>query len=521
MKGINFEEWKALVKKNRQALNTKSNIYRSEPESLTWGGPGANKADEYLQMHTITYNVTGMEVPSDWPTEIMSTKTLSLSIPAAPYGASQTVAANVDYTYTNDVLKINNVQNDITVTVNVGEVLYENAKVGDYLYSDWTFGPTKKSGYIGRCIATSQESQIGKTIWCSQISEQYKSYVWSTETVDTNLSNFSTQDAAKTDMDGKENTQYLLSLGADKYPAAAYAAQQFDGFGYLPAMGELSKYMLDPMPRRLFYAQRDGVSGSINSNIQSSTESGTYYNWIGGCNYSWSPVQEGKNDTGNGGRSVIAFCQLSGKPGKPINTNGHEYVDLGLPSGTLWATMNVGAASETDGGLYFQWGDTQGYTTDQVGNSEGQKAFSWADYKWTEDNGSTMSKYNATDGKTILDLEDDAVRENWSGDWKMPTEEQFQELLNTDNCTNVWTTVDGVNGRLFTSVSNGNTLFIPAAGAAYSGSVSSVGDYACVWSNSFNSSIVKAGRGLHLYSDSIFVSNRNRYYGQSVRGVIG
>ena len=109
MKGINFEEWKALVKKNRQALNTKSNIYRSEPESLTWGAEKAVKTPEYGQIHTITYNVTGMEVPSDWPTEIKSGKTLSLSIPAAPYGASQTVAANVDYTYTSDVLKISNV----------------------------------------------------------------------------------------------------------------------------------------------------------------------------------------------------------------------------------------------------------------------------------------------------------------------------------------------------------------------------------------------------------------------------
>jgi len=133
--------------------------------------------------------------------------------------------------------------------------------------------------------------------------------------------------------------------------------------------------------------------------------------------------------------------------------------------------MNVGATSETDYGLYFQWGDTQGYTASQVGSSEGKKAFSWADYKWTEDGGSTMTKYNASDGKTVLDLEDDAVAANWGGSWKMPTEAQFQELLNTANCTNEWTTVNGVNGRLFTSVTNGNTLFIPAAGDASYGSM--------------------------------------------------
>lgn len=204
---------------------------------------------------------------------------------------------------------------------------------------------------------------------------------------------------------------------------------------------------------------------------------------------------------------------------------GHAYVDLGLPSGTKWATMNVGANSETDYGLYFQWGDTQGYTASQVGSGEGQKYFGWADYKYgdgTSSPGATgMTKYNATDGKTLLDIEDDAVAANWGGSWKMPTEAQFQELLNTANCTNVWTTVDGVNGRLFTSVRNGNTLFIPAAGFAYSGSMNSVGDYGCVWSSSLYSSNVKNGRFLYFDSNSVSVGDYYRYYGQSVRGVVG
>ena len=66
------------------------------------------------------------------------------------------------------------------------------------------------------------------------------------------------------------------------------------------------------------------------------------------------------------------------------NNNGYDYVDLGLPSGTLWATMNVGASKPSDYGQYFQWGDTQGYTADQIGTSEGKKEFAsdWSDYKW-------------------------------------------------------------------------------------------------------------------------------------------
>ena len=120
MKGINFEEWKALVKKNRQALNTKSNIYKSEPESLTWGGPGANKADEYLQIHTITYNITGMEVPSDWPTEIKSGKTLSLSIEGSEgYGATN-INIDADYTYENGIITIKNVQSNLSISFEYG-----------------------------------------------------------------------------------------------------------------------------------------------------------------------------------------------------------------------------------------------------------------------------------------------------------------------------------------------------------------------------------------------------------------
>lgn len=202
--------------------------------------------------------------------------------------------------------------------------------------------------------------------------------------------------------------------------------------------------------------------------------------------------------------------------------NGHAYVDLGLPSGTLWATMNVGANSETDYGLYFAWGETEGYTADQIsGTATPHKAFAWSDYDLTEDSGSTMSKYNATDGKTVLDIEDDAVAANWGGSWKMPTEAQFQELLNTANCTNTWETVDGVNGRLFTSVRNGNTLFIPAAGDALNGSMYSVGKYGSVWSSSLSSSNVKGGRFLYFDSYGVSVYGNDRFCGQSVRGVVG
>jgi hypothetical protein len=203
---------------------------------------------------------------------------------------------------------------------------------------------------------------------------------------------------------------------------------------------------------------------------------------------------------------------------------GNEYVDLGLPSGTKWATMNVGASSETDYGLYFQWGDTQGYTADQVGRGKGKKAFNWNDYKWAKDGGSTFTKYNATDGKTVLDLKDDAVAVAWGGDWHMPTAEQFQELLNTEYCTNIWATINGVNGRLFTSIKNGNKLFIPATGYALNGDIDRISrdSYACIWSSSLNSDYVFDAWYLCFSAIGAHWDYSNfRSYGFSVRGVIG
>lgn len=112
--------------------------------------------------------------------------------------------------------------------------------------------------------------------------------------------------------------------------------------------------------------------------------------------------------------------------------NRYEYVDLGLPSGLKWATKNVGACTEEDCGLLFAWGETQGYTGGQVGTGEGKRYFGWDDYKFGN-SVSNLTKYNSTDGKKVLDLEDDAAHVIMGGSWRMPTHEEFIELL--DNTT--------------------------------------------------------------------------------------
>ena len=207
-----------------------------------------------------------------------------------------------------------------------------------------------------------------------------------------------------------------------------------------------------------------------------------------------------------------------------INTNGFDFVDLGLPSGTLWSTCNVGADKPSDSGLYFQWGDVQGYTAEQVGNGEGQKKFSsdWSDYKWhlsgDEFDNDNFTKYK-TEGD-VLELDDDAAHFHMGGSWHMPSSEQIQELI--DNTTNTWTTQDGVNGRLFTSKSDSSkSIFVPAAGYAWDGSISSSGSLGLVWSSMLLTDYVRYGQYLNFTSSEVCLYDSARSYGRSVRGVVG
>ena len=186
--------------------------------------------------------------------------------------------------------------------------------------------------------------------------------------------------------------------------------------------------------------------------------------------------------------------------------NGYEYVDLGLPSGLKWATCNVGASSPEEYGLYFAWGETTGYTSNQV--TSGVRAFSEA-------------VYNAGPAASILadlTLEQDAAHINLGGNWRMPTMAEYQELI--DNCNVTWTNDyngTGIKGRIFTSKVNGKSVFFPAAGFCNSSSVGSVGSYGSYWSASWDSS--SDAWLLFFDSGSQDLGSSYGYYGFSVRGV--
>jgi len=178
--------------------------------------------------------------------------------------------------------------------------------------------------------------------------------------------------------------------------------------------------------------------------------------------------------------------------------------------------MNVGANAITDSGLYFAWGDTQGYTAAQVPS---EKAFTWDDCKWTEDGGDTFTKYNGTDGKAVLDSEDDAVTAAWGDKWRMPTHEEFQALI--EATTSEWTTIDGVSGRLFTSKDDSSkTLFFPAVGYCGDSDVWDLSSNGYYWPCSLSTGNVKNAWDLNFYDGGAEPdSDSYRCYGYSVRGV--
>ena len=173
-----------------------------------------------------------------------------------------------------------------------------------------------------------------------------------------------------------------------------------------------------------------------------------------------------------------------------------EAVDLGLPSGIKWASSNLGANRPEDFGDYYAWGDPTPYYSSQnpLMWKEGKESgYSWTSYKWCMGSYINLTKYctdsefgdnGFTDGKTVLDLDDDAAHVILGGKWRMPTSDEWSELMN--NSSVIWTTENGVNGCRFTSRHTGNSIFLPASGYRFSSSLGNVNDNCLYWSSSLS-----------------------------------
>lgn len=219
---------------------------------------------------------------------------------------------------------------------------------------------------------------------------------------------------------------------------------------------------------------------------------------------------------------VMVFATGCNKPNGPNHgndqgneLNGHEYVDLGLPSGTLWATCNVGSEMPEGYGGYYAWGET-----------EPKELYDWKSYKYGRfiheryelNKYCTDSAYGLNgfvDNLTVMEPDDDVAWTCWGEGWRIPTIGEWEELfLNT---TGVWTTLNDVKGWRCTA-SNGNSLFLPAAGYWWDDAFNA--DLGLYWSRTINKEFPYRAWGFHFNCDSSHLcgsSDRNR--GQTVRAV--
>ncbi|SCQ24135.1 hypothetical protein [Tannerella forsythia] len=202
-----------------------------------------------------------------------------------------------------------------------------------------------------------------------------------------------------------------------------------------------------------------------------------------------------------------------------------EYVDLGLPSGIKWAKRNLGASKPSDYGHYYAWGETEPKTD-----------YTWATYKWMQAGQSDwkhITKYTVADGqtegiwydaggtfigdnKTTLEAADDAATRKLGSPWRMPTMIELQELI--DHCTWTWTTQDGKNGYEVKGT-NGNSIFLPAAGYREGSELNGAGSWGRYWSSSLSTGRSFNARVLYFRSDGHAWNDTSRYPGFTVRPV--
>ncbi len=186
-------------------------------------------------------------------------------------------------------------------------------------------------------------------------------------------------------------------------------------------------------------------------------------------------------------------------------------VDLGLPSGTLWADRNIGANSPEGYGDYFAWGETRP-----------KSVYDWSTYKYCNGSSDTMTKYctnssyGIVDNKTVLEAADDAATANWGKFWRMPTHAEQEEL--NSKCTWTWTTRNGVKGYKVIGP-NGNRIFLPAAGFCSDNSVYSPDSYGHYWSASLNESYPYLAWGMYFLSVNHYSDYYSRCRGHGVRAV--
>ena len=287
------------------------------------------------------------------------------------------------------------------------------------------------------------------------------------------------------------------------YPADAYISE-VEGYGYAIYCGN------NDIPDHIVISRTSNVKGDVNGdgevNIADINAVIAVILGGGGSNTSGDVNADGEINIADVNAIINIILN-------PVVIEDHEWVDLGLPSGTLWATMNVGAKVPEEYGDYFAWGETAP-----------KQVYSWSTYKWCNGSQNTITKYctnsdyGMVDNKTELDPEDDAAYANWGPSWRMPSQEQCMELC--VSCTWQQTTMNGVNGQLVTGP-NGHSMFFPAAGERYNNTFGDLGSYGQFWSRTLYDDIYSYSAVMLFFylDDHKGHYGNNRYLGFPVRAV--
>ena len=206
--------------------------------------------------------------------------------------------------------------------------------------------------------------------------------------------------------------------------------------------------------------------------------------------------------------NLYATCKVTVTGGGSSGTD-EEVVDLGLPSGLKWRSMNVGASKPEDYGNYYAWAETSP-----------KSSYTSSNYKYPatsySDGITIYKKYDTTpggDGKIVLEAEDDAATTNLGNGWRMPTFKEFKELR--ENCTWTWKTQNGVNGMLVTGP-NGKSIFLPAGGWYDKNGLNKRGSYGSYWTATGDGGTANAVDIINNDKDKALVP---RCEGRSVRPV--
>jgi hypothetical protein len=313
----------------------------------------------------------------------------------------------------------------------------------------------------------------------------------------------------------------VLCIKIDKMPAETGTVKVTEATNKL--CGEFSATLTETDPE-IKTAAASGENFAVTFTYSGATKDavGVFYLPVATGTYNLTIAVSGGNQTSTVKATAIEMTRAELKVVK-VTTNysdyskdsdgnviidGHKFIDLGLPSGTLWAETNVGATSATDYGDFFQWGDTDVKTT--------VDCFTYNNKYYKSKN---YTKYNSTDGLTELESSDDAAYVVWGSFCHMPTFNQMQELVNKCPNTN-WGTQSSVYGRTLTGT-NGKTIFLPAAGYRSGYVTSKQGTLGYYWTSSLN-----ASTSTRLYAYDLYVrdtswgqGNGNRDYGYAVRPV--